>query len=130
MSTFIFIIPQTIGGNMKIAIIGSRDFDDYDLLAKTLSDYSIDLVVSGGAKGADALAERYALLHNIETLIFKPEYKLYNRGAPLKRNLQIIDASDFVIAFWDGKSRGTKHAIDYASSQNKQVVNPLSINSL
>lgn len=111
---------------MKVAIIGSRNFDDYDLLTKTLNDFSIDLIVSGGAKGADALAERYALLNNIETLIFKPEYKLYNRGAPLKRNLQIIDASDFVIAFWDGKSRGTKHAIDYALSQNKQVINPLS----
>ena len=113
---------------MKVAIIGSRDFNDYDLLVKTLEELAISLIVSGGAKGADSLAERYAIEHEIETLIFKPDYKLYNRGAPLKRNLQIIDASEFVIAFWDGKSRGTKHAIDYAHSQKKNVINPLSSN--
>ena len=115
---------------MKVAIIGSRDFNNYELLAKTLDDFTIDMIVSGGAKGADTLAERYALLHDIEILIFKPDYKLYSRGAPLKRNFQIVDASDIVLAFWDGKSRGTKHAIDYALSQNKQVFNPLSTNKL
>jgi len=113
---------------MKIAIIGSRDFNDYELLANTLNKLDITLIISGGAKGADGLAERYALEHSIETLIYKPDYKLYNRGAPLKRNLQIVDESDFVIAFWDGKSRGTKHAIEYAMSQNKSVINPLNMN--
>jgi hypothetical protein len=114
---------------MKLAIIGSRDFNDYELLSATLDNYSIDLIVSGGANGADTLAERYASLHQIETLIFKPDYKRYHRGAPLKRNLEIVDASDIVIAFWDGKSRGTKHAIDYALSQNKRVITPLSIST-
>jgi len=114
---------------MKLAIIGSRDFNDYELLSATLDNYSIDLIVSGGANGADTLAERYASLHQIETLIFKPDYKLYHHGAPLKRNLEIVDASDIVIALWDGESRGTKHAIDYALSQNKHVITPLSISN-
>lgn len=113
---------------MKVAIIGSRGFNDYALLEKVLDQLTITLILSGGAKGADLLAENYASSHNIETLIFKPDYKLYNRSAPLKRNFKIIDACDYVIAFWDGQSRGTKHAIDYALSQNKSIINPLSLN--
>lgn len=68
---------------MKVAIIGSRNFSDYDLLAETLDNLPISLIISGGAKGADSLAECYASSHNIETLIFKADYKLYNRSAPL-----------------------------------------------
>jgi len=104
---------------MKIAIIGSRNLNVK--LAKYLPK-DISLIVSGGARGIDTLAERYADKHGIPKLIFFPDYKKYGRVAPLVRNKLIVDNADVVIAFWDGASRGTKHAIDYATSQNIKVM--------
>jgi len=107
---------------MKIAVIGSRGFNDYNLIEQTLNKVeSISKIISGGANGADTLAEQYANKNNIEILIFKPDYKKYNRGAPLKRNLQIIDSADIIFAFWDGESKGTLHAINYARKSGKEV---------
>ena len=106
---------------MKVAVIGSRSFDDYDLLERTLSELSISLLVSGGAKGADSLAERYADEHQISKQVFLPDYARYGRGAPLQRNYQIVDAAERVVAFWDQKSRGTRHTIEYAERVGKPV---------
>lgn len=52
---------------------------------------------------------------------FLPEYSKYGRGAPLRRNLEIIAYADEVVAFWDGKSRGTKFVIDNCKKQSKKV---------
>lgn len=50
-------------------------------------------------------------LNNIKFTVFLPDYNKYGKAAPLKRNLEIIDYSDIVLAFWDGKSHGTRHVI-------------------
>lgn len=105
---------------MKIAVIGSRNFNDYDLLKEELNKYFITQIISGGAKGADALAERYAKEFNIETQIFKPDWKL-GRHAGLLRNTKIIETSDFVVAFWDGESRGTQNSIKTAEKNGKPI---------
>lgn len=104
-----------------IAVIGSRDFSDTALLKTVLDQHKPTKIISGGAKGADALAEAYAIENEIEILLFKPDWKKYGRGAGIVRNRLIVDAADYVIAFWDGKSRGTKASIDYARTQNKIV---------
>ena len=52
---------------------------------------------------------------------FMPDYKRYGRGAPMKRNLEIIAYADFVLAFWDGKSRGTKYVIDNCKKQGVPI---------
>lgn len=107
---------------MKIAIIGSRTFNDYQFLKETLSEYKdIDIIVSGGATGADSLSERYAKENNIQTLIFKPNWDKYGKRAGYLRNIEIVDNSDLVIAFWDGKSQGTKHSLQYAKKQGVPV---------
>ena len=108
---------------MKAAVIGSRTFDDYCLLKKTLDELypQIDLIVSGGASGADSLAERYAKEEGIRTLIFKPDWKKFGRAAGMIRNKDIVENSDIVIAFWDGVSRGSKNSIDYAIKLNKKL---------
>lgn len=106
----------------KIAIIGSRDFDDYELLKIKLKPFSPTQIISGGAKGADALAERYAIDKDIELIIYKADWKKYGRGAGIVRNRQIVEHCDEVLAFWDGQSRGTKSSIDYAKKLNKPVV--------
>lgn len=105
---------------MKIAIIGSRN-----LTVNNLEKYlpqGVTEIVSGGAKGIDSCARNYAQENNIKLTEFLPQYEKYGKGAPLRRNLQIINYSDEVLAFWDGKSRGTKYVIDQCRKNNKKVI--------
>ena len=104
---------------MKVAVIGSRGLT-IDDLGKYLPEGTTE-IVSGGAKGIDSCARDYALAHNIKLTEFLPDYKRYGRAAPLKRNLQIIEYSDIVLAFWDGKSKGTKYVIDNCRKMGVEV---------
>ena len=114
---------------MKVAVIGSRDIKEINI-GEYLKD-DVTEIVSGGAKGADALAREFAIEHGIKLTEFLPEYNRYKRGAPLKRNIQIAEYADKVLAFWDGKSRGTKFVIDYCKNNSIPVevivVNPTQI---
>ncbi len=104
---------------MKVAVIGSRT-----LFVHSIGSYlpdGITEIVSGGAKGIDACARDYAYQNNLKLTEFLPEYQLYRRAAPLKRNEQIVEYADYVLAFWDGKSRGTKYVIDYGKKQDTLV---------
>jgi len=95
---------------MKVAVIGSRT-----LKIDNLGDYlppNTTEIISGGAKGVDSCAREYALSHNIRLTEILPDYARYGKGAPLKRNITIIQSADIVLTFWDGKSRGTKFVID------------------
>ena len=105
---------------MKVAVIGSRGLTVSDL-EKYLPEDTTE-IVSGGAKGIDSCAKEYALAHNITLTEFLPDYKRYGRGAaPLKRNLEIIEYADIVLAFWDGKSKGTKYVIDNCEKNGVEV---------
>lgn len=108
---------------MKAAIIGSRGFDNYNLVCETLSEYEnqITLMVSGGAKGADKLGEKWAKEKNKEVLIFYPEWEKYGKSAGFKRNKDIIENSDIVFAFWDGQSKGTQSSIELSKKLNKEL---------
>ncbi len=104
---------------MKVAIIGSRQLE-----IENLSEYiplTTTEIVSGGAKGIDTCAKKYAISANIKLTEFLPDYSKYGKSAPLYRNLKIIAYADEIIAFWDGKSRGTKFVIDNALKQNKKT---------
>ena len=107
---------------MKVGIVGSRNFNDYDYLVQILSQIDATTIVSGGANGADALGERYARELNIPTIIHKPEWDLYGRAAGMIRNKLIIDDSELVVAFWDDKSPGTKNSIDRATKDMKKLL--------
>lgn len=106
---------------MKLAIIGSRGFNDVNLLNETLNPlvFQIDLVISGGARGADKMGEEWAERHGIDTLIFPAEWDKYGKSAGFRRNEDIIKNADYVIAFWDGVSRGTQHSISLCEKYNK-----------
>lgn len=110
---------------MKIAIVGGRDFNDYELLKNELAKFtkeneiSLNSILSGGAKGTDTLAEKFAAEMDIEIIIFKPNYEKYGRGATIVRNSKIIENSDIVFAFWDGKSKGTLDSIKKAEKLEK-----------
>lgn len=98
---------------MRVAIIGSRNCPPIDI-AFYLPEKP-ELIVSGGARGADTYAREYALKNDIPLFEFLPEYEKYGRKAPLLRNILIVDNCDFLLAFWDRMSRGTKFTLDYAS---------------
>lgn len=101
---------------MKLAIVGSRTFDNKDLLSKyikILFTYPL-VIISGGARGADKLGEAWALNEGIPTKIFYPNWNELGKKAGFVRNKQIVDACDMVLAFWDGKSKGTEHTIKLA----------------
>lgn len=95
---------------MKVAVIGSRGLSVSNL-GRYLPENTTE-IVSGGAKGVDTSAREYAKKNGIKLTEFLPEYTRFGRSAPLKRNITIIEYADIVLAFWDGKSRGTKFVID------------------
>ncbi len=102
---------------MKIGIIGSRN-----LAISNLDEYipeECTEIISGGAIGVDKCAADYAKSKGIMLTEILPEYKIYGKGAPLIRNKAIVERADMIIAFWDGKSKGTKSVIDYANKLYK-----------
>ena len=125
---------------MKIAIVGSRHFDDYNLLKSTMEAYQqeVTLIISGGAKGADELAEQWSKeFLQQPPIIIRPNWQdithqdalvkhddkgnAYDARAGLRRNEQIADQADLVLAFWDGKSKGTKQMILYTRQIDTKI---------
>jgi len=104
---------------MKVAVVGSRNLS-IDDLGKYLPD-GVTEIISGGARGVDTSAREYAIAHGIKLTEFLPEYDKYGRNAPLRRNITIIEHADLVMAFWDGKSRGTKFVIDKCKERGVRV---------
>ena len=104
---------------MKLLIAGSRSIKEFDIAPYVPE--GTDHVISGGAVGIDALAEKYADEHKISKTILRPQYAMYKKGAPLKRNKEMIEMADRVLVIWDGNSRGTKHTIEYAMKLGKEV---------
>lgn len=105
-----------------MAVVGSRSLEHYQFVKSILDRYTFNQVISGGAKGVDALAERYSNEHKlIKPLVILPDWKQYNRGAGAVRNREIVDTADFVVAIWDGKSKGTKISINHAKKTHKPI---------
>lgn len=111
---------------MKVIIAGSRDFNDYELLRekcdKALSLQKSVEVVSGTARGADLLGERYATERGYLITQFKPDWDKYGKRAGYLRNTEMADYADALIAFWDGESKGTKHMIDIATKKGLKII--------
>ena len=120
---------------LRIVIAGSRDFNDYELLKREVlnivkydnrpKDYL--KVISGGARWADTLGERFAKEFGLEVKRFIPDWDGLGKRAGYIRNAEMAkysveDGSDgMLIAFWDGKSKGTKHMIDLANKYELEV---------
>jgi hypothetical protein len=110
---------------VKVIIAGGRDFDDFDLLCKKvdkiLSRQDEIEIVSGTARGADKLGERYAELRGYDIKRFPADWGNNGRAAGYMRNEDMADYSDALIAFWDGSSKGTLHMIDTASERGLKI---------
>lgn len=77
-------------------------------------------IVSGGARGADSLAEKFAREYNKKLIVYRADWNRYGKGAGFIRNATIINACDYCVAFWDGQSHGTKHDIDLCKQSKKE----------
>ena len=109
---------------MKTAIVGTRTADDYEALKSILENLipKPTEIISGGASGADKLAERYAKENSLLITILKPDWQTHGKSAGPIRNLEIVATCERLVALWNGESRGTKHSIETARNQGKQVI--------
>ena len=110
----------------RIAVVGSRGFSDYLRMKRVLDALVVIanqpvVIVSGGATGADRLAERYARERGLELVVHRAEWKVYGKAAGPIRNKVIVDDSDLVVAFWDGLSAGTRSTISMANARLKPL---------
>lgn len=109
----------------RVAIIGSRTFKNKNLVDKVMGNmlqkYNITCIISGGAKGADTLGEKWANKNKIPTNIFCPDFK-NRKNAYHFRDRQIVQDADIIVAFWNGYSSGTKYTINYAKSLDREVL--------
>jgi len=110
---------------MKIIIAGSRDFNDYEMLREKSSHLIQNLesveIVSGTANGADKLGERFAKEFSLPLKQFPAKWSEYGKSAGYKRNEEMAQYADALIAFWNGNSKGTKHMIDLAEKYNLKI---------
>ncbi len=101
---------------MKVAVIGSRS------LSLDVSPYipeGCTAIVSGGAKGIDTCAAAFAKARGLRLIECLPNYEQFKKDAPLRRNDRIIELADLVLAFWDGRSHGTKYVIEKCAARKK-----------
>lgn len=118
----------------RVIIAGSREFNDYEIAEKAISEAfrNIDIIgtiriVSGHCRGVDILGERYAEKYGLKLSVFPADWKRYGRRAGYIRNSEMADfasgddSNADLIAFWDGRSRGTKMMIDIANKKGIRV---------
>ena len=108
---------------MKVIIAGSRNFNNYNMLKDYIDNLNlnIDEIISGAAKGADTLGEKYALENNIRIRRFYADWNAYGRAAGPIRNKKMADYGDCLIVFWDGESRGTYSMINFAKQLGLEI---------
>ena len=112
----------------RVVIAGCRDYNNCDE-AKLYIDYCLSnirkenniVIVSGCASGADAIGERYAQENGFKVEKYPADWETYGKSAGPRRNKQMAEVSDFVICFWDMKSKGTKSMIECAKRLDKPV---------
>lgn len=109
---------------MKLIIAGGRDFTHFKGALKRFDHFfgkGVQEIVSGGARGADKVGEYIAYERNILVTKFPADWDTHGKSAGYIRNSEMADYADALLAFWDGKSKGTKHMIDLATKSGLEV---------
>ena len=115
--------PPNVTPKNRIIVAGCRTFNNYHLMRETLDKRINDFkeVVCGGARGADSLGATWAQTHSIPIKYMEADWQTHGQAAGFIRNHEMGDYADELIAFWDGKSTGTKDMIDYMQKLGKPV---------
>lgn len=114
--------------NKYVLIAGCRDYNNYAeakryinrCIAEIRKRYKIT-VISGGARGTDNLGELYAIENGFDVKKYLPDWERYDKSAEPLRNKIMVDKADFIICFWNGKSRGTASTVKYAIKTGKPL---------
>lgn len=134
--SFVYVIPFIVNtksemdffmsekNEFRVIVAGSRSFSDYRLLCDQLDRILVRrmkshkiCIVSGGAKGADLLGEKYASDRGMKITVYKADWKKHGSSAGPRRNLLMAKNADALVAFWDGLSRGTKSMVEIADKR-------------
>ena len=106
-------------------IVAYSNFNNYTYLKKSLDKLLVNktsiTIISGTARGADQLGERYAQENGYNLLKFPADWDKYGKSAGYKRNEEMAKVADACVVFWDGQSRGSKHMIDIAQKYNLKI---------
>ena len=105
-----------------VLICGSRGINQLNISRYIKNIDKIQKIVHGGCRGVDTIADSWAKANNLETVIYKPNYKVYGKRAPLVRDEEMAEFCDVIICFWDGKSRGSKYTCDYGRKIGRKVI--------
>lgn len=110
----------------RVIVAGTRTFNNYELLKNSLDSFLSNTqddihIVSGKARGADTLGERYAKYLGYTIDAYPADWSTYGKSAGYIRNAEMAKNADALVAFWDGKSKGTKHMIDLAEKEGLSV---------
>ena len=112
----------------RVIIAGSRSFNDYELLREQCLSILQEkmrthrvIIVSGHARGADSLGERFANEFRLPFELHPAKWRLLGKAAGMVRNAEMAKCSDALIAFWDGESSGTRHMINFARKRGLEV---------
>lgn len=108
---------------MRTIIAGSRDCTAYRDVDTAVAEcgWTPTLVLSGTARGADQLGERWARINHVGVLEYPADWEAHGKSAGYKRNEQMAANAEALIALWDGRSKGTKHMIDIAKRKGLRV---------
>ncbi len=110
----------------KVVVAGGRDFKDFEKLTEVLDSvlrvrvetHNI-VIVSGAARGADSLGEKYAIMRGYKVDTYKANWDALGKSAGYVRNKAMSDNSNASVIFWDGVSKGSKHMIDITVRSGK-----------
>lgn len=128
--TTLSAIKASYINSYKVIVADGRDFADYAYLKEKLDEVFGSLwdlnshpieIISGMAKGADTLGIRYAEEHKLTMVLYPANWKKYPRMAGILRNMNMLVTATHLMAFWDGKSHGTKHMIEIAKAKGIPV---------
>lgn len=115
-------------GEFKVVIAGGRDFNDFPTLCAEMDNLLVEqikmnkiTIISGGARGADTLGERYARLRNFGLIKVKADWNKHGKSAGFIRNKEMLNLTDGVVCFWDGKSKGTGHMVTITKGSLKHL---------
>ena len=108
---------------VKVAIVGSRHFPEMDRVRDFVERLPAGaIVVTGGASGVDATAGRAARDRALGLIKLPPRFEeTTDPGASARRNQELIDSADVLVAFWDGQSEGTRKTVDRALESGREV---------
>lgn len=107
----------------RVGVVGSRDFSSQFIVERFVyllpSSWTI---ITGGAKGVDLWAEHTASHHMRGCVVYHADWRKFGRSAGYIRNNQIVKDADIVVAFWNGKSKGTRHTIQLSKNLGKSCI--------